>query len=289
MYFVKYLRLSFVALLLTSCSALKIGYNQGENLVYWWIDGYVDLDQDQKPPVGQHINQFFLWHRQTQLKQYAELLQLIQKQLHGKPTEAMLLADFMLFKGHLQGLAQHALPGFAELALALKPSQLTQLKEKFESNNDKYRKNYLQGKTEKRQQFRYKKVLEQAEFWFGDFSASQELQIRQASDLRPMNHEIWLRERIRQQHKMLALLHKIQAGQPHREQVLALLQDFVVSYSDHHDNPEWQAYSDADNDATAHVAITIFNLTTPAQKARADKTLQNMIDDIEALAGQEHR
>ena len=52
-------------LLLLGCSAARFGYSNGETLSYWWLNGYVHFDADQKPWVKKQIATLFTWHRKT--------------------------------------------------------------------------------------------------------------------------------------------------------------------------------------------------------------------------------
>ena len=40
-----------ILMLLAGCSMLRVAYSYGENLSYWWLDGYIDIEQDQKVPL----------------------------------------------------------------------------------------------------------------------------------------------------------------------------------------------------------------------------------------------
>jgi len=55
-------------LLLAACSSLRLAYNNGDTLLYWWLDAYVDFDSGQKGEVKQDIDDLFRWHRKTQLR-----------------------------------------------------------------------------------------------------------------------------------------------------------------------------------------------------------------------------
>ena len=85
-----------VALLvmLAGCSSLRLSYNNGDTLLYWWLNAYVDLESDQKGWVQKDIDKMFHWHRQTQLKDYVQVLTNAQRQLQGNPTQADLLATY---------------------------------------------------------------------------------------------------------------------------------------------------------------------------------------------------
>ncbi|MEK7778560.1 MAG: hypothetical protein AAB293_00575, partial [Pseudomonadota bacterium] len=36
-------------LLLNGCSLMRLGYNHGPQLAWWWIDSYLDFNQEQTP------------------------------------------------------------------------------------------------------------------------------------------------------------------------------------------------------------------------------------------------
>ena len=42
---------------LTGCSAVRFGYNQAPELVYWWLDGYVDFDDAQSRRVREMLGE----------------------------------------------------------------------------------------------------------------------------------------------------------------------------------------------------------------------------------------
>ncbi|MGF2075406.1 hypothetical protein, partial [Enterococcus casseliflavus] len=68
------------------CSALRFGYNQAHELVYWWLDGYADFDDAQTPRVRDAVATWFQWHRRTQLADYAALLARAQQDVLADTT-----------------------------------------------------------------------------------------------------------------------------------------------------------------------------------------------------------
>ena len=60
--------------LLAGCSALRLGYDQGPTLAWWWLDGYVDFRSEQAPRAKEAIRQWFAWHRTAQLPGHAAWL-----------------------------------------------------------------------------------------------------------------------------------------------------------------------------------------------------------------------
>lgn len=283
--FIRKVCLFLTVCLLVSCSALRLGYNNGESVVYWWLNSYVDFEAEQDLWVKRHIANLFQWHRKTQLNEYAQLLAQTQKQLHGNVTQTDVLASYDAVKKSMLLIVDKALPELTDLALALQPQQIAHLEKKFASNNDKYRKEYLRGDFEQRQRHRYKKIMKQAEYWFGDFSEEQEAQIRAASNARPLNNELWMEVRLRRQQELIALLKKVQDEKLGRDATMKMLKEYAGGVFGQFGNAEHQALSDASARETARMVSVIVNIATPEQKARAHKRLQQLIDDCHAMAG----
>jgi hypothetical protein len=270
--------------LLAGCSSLRLAYNNGDTLLYWWLDGYVDFNGDQKDWIRQDIDRLFHWHRHTQLPDYAQLLQTAQRQLAAGPTAADLAHDFDEIKQRSETLLLQAAPDLADLARSLQPDQIATLERKFAANNAEFRKNNMRGDREAQQRYRYKKSMEQFELWFGNFTKEQEALIRKASDARPLNNEIWLDERMRRQQNILALVRRVQADRLDKEATVALIRDLIREGFARLDNSERKAFFDGYEEANLQLVLTAIRVATPAQKAHAHKRMQGWIDDFRTLA-----
>jgi len=281
-----YAVLALLLIVMTACSGLRLAYNNGDTVLYWWLNAYVDLDRDQKDWVRGDIGKLFDWHRKTQLKDYVEILRTGQKQLQGNVTQADLLADYAEVKQRTQTLLLKAAPELADLARSLKPEQIAQMEKKFKSNNEDYRKKYLSGDQEKRQKLRYKKAMEQFELWFGSFSSEQEATLRKASDARPLDNDIWLDERMRRQQNVLNLVKKVQQEKLSKEATVILINSLIKDSFERLDHSERKPLFDAYENSTAQFVLTAIQLATPAQKAHAIKRMQGWIDDFNTLATQ---
>ncbi|SNS09987.1 hypothetical protein SAMN06265795_10113 [Noviherbaspirillum humi] len=279
--------LLLLAVLLAGCSALRLGYSNGETVSYWWLNGYVDFESSQQPWVKKHIDNFFAWHRKTQLPDYAQLLGKAQQQVQRPATEADALAYYDAFRKRMLTVVDHVLPDLAELALSLQPQQIAHLEGKFASNNENYRKEYLRGDVDQRQRNRFKKVMKQAEYWFGSFSSEQESQIRTLSDARPLDNEVGLEERVRRQEEMVAMLRRIHDEKPAKEAAMRMIRDYVDRSFNYFGDTRHKTFSDAATKANAGMLAAIVNLATPEQKAHAARRLQQWIDDCHNLAARD--
>ncbi|HEY5801412.1 MAG TPA: DUF6279 family lipoprotein [Burkholderiaceae bacterium] len=263
---------------LAACSAIKLTYNNADTLAYWWLNGYIDIASEQKGLVRTEIGGYLQWHRQSQLPEYARLLREGQKRIAGNPTKADFLADFDLARKQGEIALLQAAPALADIALSMRPQQLARLEKKFASNNDDFRKKHMRGDLEKRLKNRYKRSLEQYEFWFGRFSREQEEQIRRASDARPMEEELVLAGRMERQARIVAMVRKFMQERPPREQVVATITQFAQEASAPPRDPAQRAYYDSFLNGTAALTETVVRIATPEQKAHAQRKLQELID-----------
>jgi hypothetical protein len=282
---VRTLFLVALMVLAAGCSTIRFTYNHGDTLLYWWLNAYIDLDSDQSDWVKKDIDKLFQWHRSTQLRDYAGILTKMQRQLaDGNVTQDELLADYRDIKARTELLAFKALPDLADLALSIKPDQITQMEKKFAKNNADFRKKFMSGSVDDQQEARYKKTKEQFELWFGNFSREQEAQLRKASDARPLDNEVFLQERTLRQKKIVALLRRIQQEKLNKEQTMSAVHAMLRDFFDRMEAPERKAFYDAYVDDTAKFIVAGIRITTPEQKAHAQQRMQGWINDFNALA-----
>ena len=177
-------------------------------MTYWWLNGYVGFDASQKPWAKQRIDALFAWHRRTQLKHYVALLTGAQRRLQHDVTKQQMLDDYEELIQCGDRIVDEIAARSGRSGLVDEGREPGTFRHKFESNNEKYRKDHLRGDLQDKQKSRYKDVMEWAEYWFGDFSDEQEAVIRRASDQRPLNNELWAADRVVRQQSLIALVQR---------------------------------------------------------------------------------
>ena len=187
-------------------------------------------------------------------------------------------------RSRTETLAMKAVPDMVDLARSLTPDQIAQMEERFKKKNDEYRRKFVSGSVEKRQEARFDKSMEQFKLWFGSFTKEQEAALRRASDARPLDSNVWLEERILRQRKILALTRKIQQEKPSKEQTGAMITALVHDFFGRMDAPERKGFYDSYMNATTNYILTAIRIATPAQKAHAQKRMQGWIDELNTLA-----
>ncbi len=266
---------------LCACSAMKLGYQQGDRLAYWWIDNYVDVTAAQEPLTREAISRFFAWHRKSQLPEIASLLQQAKAEVRQPVTPAMVEH----FQDASQGLArrsfEQAMPDTADLLLTLTPDQIARMEKKFAEGNAKYRKTFLKADPAEREDARFDKVMEYARLIYGGFSSEQEKAIRARMGPVVQNADARYAERVARQQEWLKMVRYVQATQPPKAQVIDLLHRFREYWQ----NPpaKHAASHEASNNAGIALTVAIANMTTPQQKAHAQDRFQKWIDDTHAL------
>lgn len=275
-----------VLLAVAACSSVRFAYNQGDTLLYWWVDAYIDLDSEQVAPVKEDIGHLISWHRKTQLQDYSALLVNAKRQLAGNVTQADLKGNYREIKARTELLAFKALPELADLALSVKPEQIANIEEKFNKNNETYRKKFIAVDKEKQQKLRYRKSMEQFELWFGNFSSEQEAILRKASDARPLNNELWLEERVLRQRKIITLLSEVHAKKLGKDATMALLHQLLKDIFGRFEVPERKAFFDTYIDSNLAFIQTAIKIATPTQKAHAQKRMQGWIEDFKVLSAE---
>lgn len=273
-----------VAMLLGSCSAARLGYSNGETITAYWLDGYVDFTSEQQAWTKERIDGLFTWHRQTQLPDYVQLLTGFRERLHQPVSGQDVLGDYDAVKDRLLRIADRASPAAAELLLKMEPAQITHLEKKFASNNEKFRREFMDGDAEDQQAARYRKVLKQAEYWFGSLSREQKAQVRAASDARPLELELWLEERRHRQQVLLSLMRRVQADKPLAETVERMLKDYARMVLHAETEPQRAAFLVRYRKATADMVASILHIATAEQKTYAAEQLQKWIGDFKRLS-----
>ena len=66
--------LLFSLVFLVGCSSTNFIYNRMDFLLPWYLESYVDLNQEQRKNLNELLDPFFEWHREEELPKYAEII-----------------------------------------------------------------------------------------------------------------------------------------------------------------------------------------------------------------------
>lgn len=267
---------------LGGCSAIRLGYNNGSQLAWWWLDGYLDFPREQAPAVKTAIDRWFDWHRATQLADYAALLATMQAQSVDATSPAAMCRLWGQMRERLDPSLDRAVLLGADLVPALTEAQLRHLEQRQAKGLDEMRDEYLQADAAERRRASVKRALDRAEQLYGTLGDAQRKVIADGVAASPFDPEAWMRERQARQRETVQTLRRLVAERADREARVAALR-VLVERSGRSPDAAYREYQRRLTDYNCAFAARIHNATTPAQRQHARETLRGWEEDLRAL------
>lgn len=274
--------LAGLTLLLSGCSAVRLGYDQAPTLAYWWLDAYADFNDLQNPRVRNALADWFAWHRRTQLPDYAQLLVRAQADARTNLTPEHACAWWSDVQPRIDTALDRLLPSAAELALTLTPQQIDHIEKRYARGNDDYRGEYLQADPKDRLARSTARAIERAEMLYGRLDDAQRQLIAQFTRESPFDPELWLAERQQRQQDLLRILRRLTADRASAVQAQAALRGYLERVN-HSPRDGYRRYAERLIAYNCGFVASVHNSTTPAQRQAAVQKLKGWEGDFRAL------
>jgi hypothetical protein len=270
---------SLLALLLSGCSALQIGYNSAPRLSYWWLDSYLDFTATQSPKIQSDLAALHDWHRQNELPTYALLLAKWQRLAPSAVSPEQVCGLWSEVRDSLQRLSEQAQPSAAAIAPTLKNEQLEHLAKKFEKRNKKWREEWIDGSLSERQARRLELSVERAEMLYGSLDEAQLAVIRRTIAASSFDPLLSYREFQRRQQDALLTLKALQTGSQSELQAKIEIQGLFDRLLNSPD-AAYQRYLVTQQAQNCKAISELHNSTSRAQRHKA----MDKLKDYESLA-----
>lgn len=271
--------------LLGACSALRFGYNQADELVYWWLDGYLDFNEAQSPRVRDALVQLHTWHRRTQLPDYAALLARARAEAPAPTTPERVCQWWDDARGRIDAAIERTIPPSADLMLTLTPDQLRHIERRYAKSNDEFRADFLQSDPADRRKESVRRAVDRAESFYGRLDEAQRARIAKSVAESPFDAELWFGERKRRQQEALQMLRRIRAEGSGPDQAQAALRVYY-EHALRSPRPEYARYAKTLTEYNCGVAASLHNSATLAQRAVLVGKLKDWEADIRSLLAQ---
>ena len=271
-----------LTVLVAGCSALRLGYNQGPTLAYWWLDSYLDFDDAQRIKVRDALSQWFAWHRKTELPPLAALLGRAAAEVTADTSAEQACRWYDALQPRLDAAIEQALPLAAEIAMTLRPEQIDAVRKRQARANQEFRDEYLQPKAEARLKADLERALERTEMLYGRFSEPQRDKLQQIISASSFDPERWLADRQRRQRDLLQTLQAMQSPGTGRNEATAALRGYWQRSRKSPDEA-YARYAQQLNSYNCAAAAQIHNLTSAAQRLEAQKRLLGWEADLRSL------
>lgn len=273
-----------MALVMTAgCSALRFGYNQAADLAYWWLDGFVDFNELQTVKVRDALANWFVWHRGTQLPDYAQLLVRAQVEVVADSTPARVCDWWAVVAARMNTAFERAVPAGADLMLSIGPKQVQHMERRYAKANDEFRDEFLQADPAKRRKVSVDRAIERAELLYGKLEDEQREQVARSVANSPFDAELWFSERKRRQQDALQILRRLSAEGASRDKAEAALRAYIDRWS-RSPREEYRRYSENLTAFNCAFAASLHNSTSAAQRQVAVQKLKGWEADVRALA-----
>ena len=269
--------------LLSSCSMLRLGYDQGPQLVWWWLDGYVNFSDEQTPHAKEAIRKWFVWHRTTQLPEYAAWLSTLRSQIGDSVTSAQICGWSEELRNTIAPALDYTVQLGAPLVSNLSEAQWRSIEQRYAKGNDEFRRDFLQPHAEERLVASIKRIVKRIENIYGNIDEAQHRLIVAGIEASPFDPEAWLAERQRRQHETLLTLRRLATEPTEAEHVVAALHGLVERVERSIDT-DYRAYQVKLTEYNCAFIASVHNSTNPIQRQHAHDKLKGWETDLRKLS-----
>jgi hypothetical protein len=268
--------------LLAGCSALRMTYGQGPFLAYWWLDGYAEFTAEQSPRVKAALDDWFAWHRATQLPDYAAWLAGLRRQAVDNITPQQTCAMLDDVQRRLERGFEQAVPAMAEIVRTMTQAQIDHLERRYARSNEELARDYLQPVPAERFEASVKRSIARIESFYGDLDEAQQRLLREGLKASPFNPQVWLDERRQRQQDIVRSLRRLLAERADAATVQAALRSFSVQATQS-PRAEFRAYQRRLNQDNCALTARLHNAMSAAQRQQLASNLKGWEDDLRAL------
>ncbi len=271
---------------LSGCSTIKVVYNNSDDLLYWWVDGYADLQDGQKQLTRDALAELKRWHRQQQLPEYIVLLQRMQAMAPNDISAAQVCAVTEDMRGSFIRLLRHMEPASAQLATQLSTDQLRNVRKRFDKTNKTWKEDWLDPSPEERLRYRIKQATNRLEDFYGRLDKPQRDVLQQWLSTSLFDPALSYAERERRQADTLQALQRMaQEGAIKQESAQATIRALIDRSFDS-PNERYRAYSRELWQENCTGFAKLHNSTTTTQRERLVQALRGYEQDLKTLTAQ---
>jgi hypothetical protein len=267
--------------LLAGCSALNLGYRQAPALAHWWLDGYVDFDDAQSVKVKAALGEWHGWHRQTQLRGYADHLAQARALATGTVTAEQVCQWSDAARGLLEPAIERALPSATEVVLSLTPQQLRNIDAQYRKRTERLREEWQPDDPAQRLQASLRRNLKRVEDFYGSATPEQRQLLEAALRQAPVDPAAWLVQRELRHRELMDTLAALARDKPAPDLARERLRAVVYRFNGR--APVGGAASAAATLAACDTTARLHNASTPSQRKYLADKLGGWERDLRAL------
>ena len=275
-----------MSVILTGCSAVRLGYNKLPEIASWWLDSYIDFSDTQGPQAKAALQKLQTWHRKEELPAIAELLVQAQTLAPQNITPEQACKVWEGAQVRIESFIQESSRLAAPVVSQLSAKQLKHLEKEWASRNEDWRKQWLQGSPDSRIKKRVDLAAERFNSFYGDLNLEQRQVLKQQFLQSTWTPEASYQLRLKRQQEQLIALQAMSSeiAKPAMPiaQVEKTLQSLILQSVRPKDAADLSKQLQLEQQACQNLA-QLHNTMSPAQRLKAQRKLKDYETDVREL------
>ena len=275
-----------MSVILTGCSAVRLGYNKLPEIASWWLDSYIDFSDTQGPQAKAALQKLQTWHRKEELPAIAELLLQAQTLAPQNITPEQACKVWEGAQVRIESFIQESSRLAAPVVSQLSAKQLKHLEKEWASRNEDWKKQWLQGTPDSRIKKRVDLAAERFNSFYGDLNLEQRQVLKQQFLQSTWTPEASYQLRLKRQQEQLIALQAMSSeiAKPAMPiaQVEKTLQSLILQSVRPKDAADLSKQLQLEQQACQNLA-QLHNTMSPAQRLKAQRKLKDFETDVREL------
>lgn len=168
--------------MVASCGT-KLGYNLIDRMILWRVDGYLDLDREQKSLLKEQVQGLHDWHRNEVLPQHIAQLRALSAAIESDRLDQPLVSRttdelIKIWQAAMQRLS----PIAVDVLIDLRPEQVERLIDKLREDIEDDQQTLADKTPEERIEQRAENLEDFFDKWWGSLRPEQTLRIQQTAE-----------------------------------------------------------------------------------------------------------
>jgi muramidase (phage lysozyme) len=261
-----------------ACS-FKTVYNRLDYLIPEYIEGMVTLDDVLEEKLEQSTLVLLEWHRNTQLKQYADWLSALQRDMAAQLTEKQLEQRITEMDRFWRSLSAKVNDEMADLLPLLNKEQQDELFMNIEDSNDEFREEFVDLNEEQRIEDYVERMSDTYQSWIGELTDEQQRKVEQVATELVSTAELRLQRRLQWQRGIREILAEEETAQ----NKTGRLRQFLSGFEDI-DDETMKEKSEINREVIVRLTVQISHSMTEDQQAHFISKTNDYIRMLTELA-----
>jgi len=275
-----------MSVILTGCSAVRLGYNNLPDIASWWLDSYIDFTDTQGPQAKAALQKLQTWHRKEELPAIAELLVQAQTLAPQNITPEQACKIWEAAQVRIESFVQESSRLAAPVVSQLSAKQLKHLEKEWATRNEDWKKQWVQGTPDSRIKKRVDLAAERFNSFYGDLNLEQRQVLKQQFLQSTWSPEASYQRRLKRQQEQLialqAMSSEITKPAMPLPQVEKALQSLILQSVRPKDAGDLSKQLQLEQQACQNLA-QLHNTMSPAQRLKAQRKLKDYETDVREL------